>query len=258
MSVNDYRSWLDENSPMTGENSGEFAPRVGEVGSDRLVDRALLALARRSFLRDLPPASLQAILAGGETRAYAKRELVFREGDAASQLAILIEGNVQLFGIGHDLREVALEILQPPAAIAPWAPLTKSPYPASARVLKPARLLLLPAAELRRELNAEPQFGRILLEVMAAQAAAYMEQIKHLKLRTTTQRLGCYLLALSDGGCDVVLPHEKQLVASELGMKPESLSRAFAALQEVEVSMVGSRVHLGNIERLRRFCHPRP
>ncbi len=244
---------------MIGEGSGEVAPRIGEAESDVPVDRALLALARRSFLCELSPATLKTVLAGAKTRDFAKRELVFREGDQAKWLAILLEGNVQLFGLGHDCREVALEILQPPAPIAPWAPLTNTPYPASARVIKPARLLLVPAAELRRSLRAELHLGRVVLEALAGQAAAYLEQIKHLKLRTTTQRLGCYLLTLAEragNGGEVVLPHEKQLVASELGMKPESLSRAFAALQENGVSMVGNRIQLGDIERLRAFCRP--
>ncbi|MDP6707982.1 MAG: cyclic nucleotide-binding domain-containing protein [Alphaproteobacteria bacterium] len=218
-----------------------------------------MGLARQSFLRELPQATLEVLLAGAEVRDFGKRELVFREGEPARWLAVLIEGNVQLSGFGHDSREVALEVLQPPAPIAPWAPLTKTPYPASARAVRPARVLLLPAAELRQALAGEPRLGRALIDALAQQAAAYMEQIKHLKLRTTTQRLGCYLLALAEGqggNPNVVLPHEKQLVASQLGMKPESLSRAFAALQEVDVSMVGSRVHLGDMEKLQNFCRP--
>ena len=103
---------------MIGEGSGEVAPRIGEAESDVPVDRALLALARRSFLCELSPATLKTVLAGAKTRDFAKRELVFREGDQAKWLAILLEGNVQLFGLGHDCREVALEILQPPAPIA--------------------------------------------------------------------------------------------------------------------------------------------
>ncbi|WP_366511215.1 helix-turn-helix domain-containing protein [Mesorhizobium sp.] len=60
-----------------------------------------------------------------------------------------------------------------------------------------------------------------------------VRQIKNLKLRSSTQRVGCYALALSkrQGTPDrVVLPYEKMLIASELGIVRESFSRALSHL----------------------------
>ncbi len=87
-----------------------------------------------------------------------------------------------------------------------------------------------------------------------------VRQIRDLKLRTTAQRLGCYLLALvPDPGAhaaDLRLPFEKGLLAARLGCRQENLSRAFAALREFGVETRGARVSLRDIPRLTAYAMP--
>ena len=75
--------------------------------------------------------------------------------------------------------------------------------------------------------------------VIAEQSA----EIERLKAHTGLQRVAQFLADLTDleqGSCEVNLPYNKRLIAGNLGMQPESLSRAFARLRE----------HGGNITRL--------
>jgi CRP/FNR family transcriptional activator FtrB len=86
-----------------------------------------------------------------------------------------------------------------------------------------------------------------------------VRQVKDLKLRSSTQRLGCYLLALAreqnvEG--EFRLPYDKRLLAGRLGMTPENLSRAFASLREYGVETHGSRVALHNPAALEAFAAP--
>jgi Crp-like helix-turn-helix domain len=52
------------------------------------------------------------------------------------------------------------------------------------------------------------------------------------------------------------LPHERRLLSSWLGMTPENLSRAFAALKPYGIAMKGPRVRLADPDDLRRLAKP--
>ena len=84
-----------------------------------------------------------------------------------------------------------------------------------------------------------------------------VDQIEELKARTGPQRLANFLVGLapvSRGACTIVLPYEKLLIAGRLGMKPESLSRAFQRLQSVGVRIKQGTVAIGDVERLAEFA----
>ena len=89
---------------------------------------------------------------------------------------------------------------------------------------------------------------------------ALVRQVCDLKLRTTAQRLGCYLLALTDetaaNTVSLRLPFDKRLLAARLGCRQENLSRAFAALRRLGVETHGARVILHDIASLRDYSLP--
>ncbi|MBX9946929.1 MAG: helix-turn-helix domain-containing protein [Reyranella sp.] len=64
------------------------------------------------------------------------------------------------------------------------------------------------------------------------------------------------MLALAprdSGPVTVTLPDGRRLVAGRLGVTPQSLSRAFAALRPLGVSGGGRRVTIADPARLREF-----
>ncbi|HJS81013.1 MAG TPA: helix-turn-helix domain-containing protein, partial [Vitreimonas sp.] len=70
-----------------------------------------------------------------------------------------------------------------------------------------------------------------------------------------------YLLAMraaDESGAVVRLHHEKRVLASLLGMTPENLSRAFAALQARGVNVQGAIVTLSNVAALEALAKPDP
>jgi CRP/FNR family transcriptional activator FtrB len=88
-----------------------------------------------------------------------------------------------------------------------------------------------------------------------------VRQIKDLKLRTSAQRVGCYVLALakSQGTLDrAVLPYEKSLIASELGITRESFSRALSSLESAGIRVEGQTIVIIDETRLAAECVPDP
>ncbi len=88
-----------------------------------------------------------------------------------------------------------------------------------------------------------------------------MSELERMKVNTTTERLADYLVDMVEvRGKEgrIILPFEKVILASVLGMKPESLSRAFRALKKVGVHSHLKEVFVEDIERLRacKRCNP--
>ena len=74
------------------------------------------------------------------------------------------------------------------------------------------------------------------------------------------QRVAEFLLDLAagDGACTVALPYNKTLIAGRLGMKPESLSRAFARLRDHGVRIEAAMAHIEDVDRLRELVAEDP
>ena len=82
--------------------------------------------------------------------------------------------------------------------------------------------------------------------------AQLIEKTAELKARTGAQRVAEFLLTLGDcdesGACEVRMPYDKVLIAGRLGMKPESLSRAFAKLKGHGVTIKQNRALIDDLE----------
>ena len=71
------------------------------------------------------------------------------------------------------------------------------------------------------------------------------------------QRLAEFLASrapVDSGGCVIMLPYHKVLIAARLGLNPESLSRAFAELRSVGVTVYASQVAVSDVAKLRRLA----
>ena len=201
------------------------------------------ALLRGSFLQRFPPCV----------------ELA-REGDPADFLHVVVEGQVEVFSAHRD-RETTIAVLGPGHSFIVAAVILDRVYLKSARSLTTARVLLIPAAPVRRVFAADAAFARALAQELAYAYRDIVKELKNQKLRTGLERLANWLLAhdaeMGSKG-QFTLPFEKKVLASRLGVAPEVLSRSFASLAPYKVSVRGSRVEFGDIEALRTLAKPTP
>ncbi|MFV3077923.1 cyclic nucleotide-binding domain-containing protein [Niveispirillum fermenti] len=201
---------------------------------------------------------LAALVPRGSLQRYPRGTLLFREGDQADFLMVLLEGGVELFARDHDENEAVVETLFPVDSFILAAALTGAPYLMSARTFLPSRVLLLDAEIFRRAVAADPDLSAPVMAELAQHFRRLVRQIKNLKLRTGVQRLGCYVLGLAGAADEVLLPFDKRTLASRLGMTAENLSRAFSTLRAHGLSTQGNRVLIQDRERLVAFSRPDP
>lgn len=208
---------------------------------------------------ELDDEQLAAVTSGCLLQRFPRETVLFEQGERPDFLHVLVEGAVMLYGSSAEGRETVIEILTPVDTFILAAALTDTPYLMAAKALEPSTILMLPARNLREQVAAQPKLALVMMASLASQFRRMVRQIKDLKLRTSTQRLAAYLLRLAVPAADgvtVELPVNKQVLASRLGMTPENLSRAFAALAEQDIHIKGRAVTVGSIERLRAYCSP--
>ena len=188
-----------------------------------------------------------------------ERELC-REGDPSAALHILMEGLVTVCAGAPNGRRTVLEVIRPVRHIVLATVLAGLPYAVTAETISHSRLLVIDAAGLHGLLRDDATLASSLMQAQALDFRAMVRQVCDLKLRTAAQRLGCYLLELSQEqyarGSRFRLPIDKQLLAARIGCRHENLSRAFASLREFGVETHGKLVILHDIPRLREFAFP--
>ncbi len=187
--------------------------------------------------------------------------VLFEQGDAPNFQHVVVSGSVQLFGRSGEAREVLIEVVGSPDLIIPAAVVTDAPYLMQARVPEPSRILLIAAKAFRDSVASDPNLARQVIDSLAGQFRRMVRQVKNLKLRSSTERVGCYILALSmrQGTPErAVLPYEKNLIASELGLARESFSRALTSLRGCGVVVRGETITILDPARLAAECKPDP
>lgn len=190
------------------------------------------------------------------TRAYARGERIFQQGDPADALFLIIEGCVKLYRERESGEQVVVAIFAAGETFAEAAMFLSGDYPASAEAVSPSRILRIDGNALRHTILQQPQLAFAMLAAASLHLKHLLEQIEQLKVQSAPQRIAIFLLkqvSVTSGPADVALPYEKALIANRLGMKPESFSRAFAKLREFGVIVERDSVHIRDVARLTKF-----
>ncbi len=214
----------------------------------------LFANTRPDVFRDLT--------AGAHMQRFPAGTLLLLEGDAADFLYVLLDGQVELHGTWND-QETVLAILQPISTFILAAVVLDADALMSARTLDRSEILMIPGDAIRKAMDDDVNFAIAASRDLAGGFRTMVRTVKNQKLRNGVERLANYLVMLrASQQClapnTVTLPHEKRVLASLLGMTPENLSRAFAALRAYGVSVNGSRVTLSNTAALIALAKPDP
>jgi CRP-like cAMP-binding protein len=184
-------------------------------------------------------------------------EVLFREGDRLAELNILLAGFVAETQ-GRNGETAITDIIGPDRPIGFASAMLGAASPTGARTITSARLVILPAAELRAMIRAKPTLALPFLDHALTDMREQTVELCTLKLRSSVQRLAAFLLGLVDdptlSPARFVLPYEKRFLAAKIGCTQENLSRAFAALRRHGVETRQGVVVLRDVAGLRAFA----
>jgi len=218
------------------------------------------ALRATPSLRDLGPVVLERLASVSRIMLVAEGMEVCRQGEPADELFIVLEGQVVCSTTMTGGASAVVEVIHAGGIVGLPPLLARLPRLLNIRTINSCRLLSIESQGLLSLMEHEPSLSAALMRVEAQSFRALVRQVCDLKLRTTAQRLGCYLLSISKekaaNATAMRLPFDKRLLAARLGCRQENLSRAFAALRGFGVETHGARVILHDIAKLRDYAVP--
>ena len=214
-------------------------------------------LIRRTPLFGVLPRDVaDRMVEGPGARAYEKGTMLFQQGTPAEHCYFVLDGWVKVFRSAADGNETVVHVFRAGEMFGEAVIFMGGRYPVSAETATTCRLLKLNGARLRDYIEQNPKLALSMLASASQHLKVLVAQLEQMKRLTAQQRLADFLLSLCPGDqdpCSIKLPYEKTLIASRLGMKPESLSRALAKLKPLGVTTVRDDVVVSDREALRQF-----
>lgn len=218
------------------------------------------AARKLPLFADLPPEQMERILGRSAMERCAPGKLLFEEGELPDYLHACLGGMVELF-TSHASGNCGLMLMAEGDLFLPAAVLFQEPYLVSARVLTPARILLLDAQAIREEIDRSPLLMKRISAVLGGQFRMAVRHIVDLKCRNAGQRLAAFLLRIVDDSATpgmADLPISKRHLASRVGMSAETLSRSLQTLADNGLVVRGNKVIVRDRARIEAFCGPSP
>lgn len=214
-----------------------------------------------SVFRSVPADRVRPLLEKGSIRKVRRGASIHMQGDAANSLCIVLDGLVKLYRMSPCGGEAVIGVLGRHESFGENAIFPGEVYPTSAECVSETRLIQIDARDLWQVVRQDNELCRALLSASFKAQNALVLELERLKSQTGAQRIAEFLLGLCQtevGGCTVVLPYDKVLIAARLGMKPESLSRSFRRLAPYGVRVAKTRVAIASVTRLKEFIDEDP
>lgn len=221
-----------------------------------------IALARRSLLlASAPDHVAKTVIDSARVRNFSRGETIFLQGERASAIYIVADGWVKLYRIAPSGAEAVVGVFTKGASFGEAVAFRHDSYPVAAESVTDCTLIRIETDVLLRQIRENPEVAISILSATFAHLHALVAQVEALKAQTGAQRVAEFLLELApckDGACEVTLPYDKVLIAGRLGMKPESLSRAFARLKDQGVTVRQNMAQIEDVSALRDYVEEDP
>ena len=189
---------------------------------------------------------------------FEREDYVFSHGDDATHLWLVYRGWVKLTRQTPDGKETVVGLCTEGDVFGEAALFMGANYPYTAEIIGvDAELASIPAGTIQAIIAKDTGISNNIITMMNERVAQAQLKLEHMSTLSAAQRLGCFLLRLChtqvNGTKTLHIPIEKNVLATYLGMKPETLSRSQQQLKPLGIRVAGADITLENIARLREF-----
>lgn len=210
---------------------------------------------------DLPDRTVASFADAAQIKSYKKGKTLFLEGEHADFFHIICSGWLKLFRRTKEGKEIVLAMLTRNSVTGESALFEQGRFASSAQIVEDAQIWSIPLVLLQEQLRENNQLALNMLASMVQYQRRHELQLEQYFFYSAPQRIGCFLLdfcpvAEQKDGVILHLPYDKMLIASMLGMKRATFSRALNILRdETGIDIRGSRVKINSIKRLLKFVN---
>jgi len=211
-------------------------------------------LSESPLFKGLDDDNLKQLLSIASEKSVNRNEIIFSEGDRATEFYIIIQGMVKVFKISMEGKEQILHIFGPGEPIGEVPVFSGELFPANASAMKPGRMLCFPRKGIIKLIKKNPDLAMNMLGIMAKRLRRFTVQVENLALKEVPARLAAYFLLLSEEQENrqyIELKISKGQLASFIGTTPETISRMLKKMGDMGlIAVEGHRIILMNSEGL--------
>ena len=167
-------------------------------------------------------------------RRFARGAALFREGERADGMHIVLRGVVKVVRFATDGREMVLHLVREGNTIGEAAMFQKGTFPASAVAVDDVETLFLPAEALFALVTENPEMALRMLAALSLRLRMFAHKLAAQGQGGAACRLATYLLHRRQiGGGDCIrLGVSREVLANLLGLARETLSRQLSRFSE--------------------------
>ena len=187
-------------------------------------------LASTEFFAAASPDVLQTIAAAGHEISLIRGDLLFREGDPADALYIVVRGRLAI-AIANpiDNRETVVSLMEPGDLFGEMAMLDDGPRSAMARALEPSTVFSIPHDTVLTLFRQQPDLLWGVTRLLAHRLRVMDETLADSVFLDVTGRTAKRLLELSEGADEFMLPVTQEELAGMVGASRERVNKAIAS-----------------------------
>lgn len=185
-------------------------------------------LETTQLLGALPPEALETLRTKSTLRDVARNEVLFRQGEAASELFGIVTGRVAILTKSPDGRESLVAVLEEGALFGELSLFDDGPRSADARALEATQLLVLDHAAVRAAIEAQPQLLWVIVRMFARRLRATDDSLADAVFLDVPARTAKRLLEIAGSEDQFRLPMTQEDLAGLVGASRERVNKALS------------------------------
>ena len=218
-------------------------------------------LAGVPLFKALDAATLARLAAATTRRALARGRTLFRKGDPATGMYVVVYGEIKLIASTPARGRRLAGIIGPGQSLGEPVMFLERPALVDAQAVSDALLLHLPKQAVFDEIERNPKFARRMMAGLSQRIESLVRELDRLALGSGRERLIAYLLRHGRGASGpyvVRLPVAKAELASQLNLTAEHFSRVLHELAQAGLlSIQGRQITVRARARLEAAMHRR-
>lgn len=203
-------------------------------------------LRRGALFVRLTDRQLERVAARAAWVRLRERQALFEQGDRADRFYLLLRGQIKLYRLSPGGGEKVMEVVAAGDTFAEALMfLDRARYPVTAAALRDSELIGIDAGDFAAMLRESVDTCFLLMGEMSQRLRRLIREVDELSMYSATCRVAGYLLDLARDRVEVELQVPKQVLASRLSVKPETLSRIVKQLSARGIIRVeGNRIRI--------------
>jgi CRP-like cAMP-binding protein len=202
-------------------------------------------IALAELFRGIGQAEVALLARHARLHRYMRGEMVFHRGERPQGLLIVVEGTLKLAVRGPNGEQKVIALIEEGQTCASALAFLDRPSTLEATALTPVTVVSIPAHAMFAAMQNDGELGRRIVEHLSHWVLSLVDEVEGITLRSGLQRLAHYVESLvrvpANGSHAVRLPATKTLIAAQLGIAKETLSRLLHELVEKGVISVARR-----------------